>query len=60
MKEDSIDDLKKKVAELQASNAMLKKDYLKALRVEEVLIAAGLISREKAEQARDIVHGLNS
>jgi len=26
MKEDSIDDLKKKVAELQASNAMLKKD----------------------------------
>jgi len=60
MKEDSIDDLKKKVAELQASNSMLKKDLLKALRVEEVLIAAGLISIEKAKQARDIVDGLNS
>lgn len=59
MKEDSIEDLKKKLDDQLALNAKLHKEVMEYVKAEEVLIAAGLISQAKVKQAHEIVQNFS-
>jgi hypothetical protein len=58
MGEDSVEDLKKKVEKLEAQNKGLEDALREQLLVKDVLVAAGLVSRLKVDQAYDIVSRL--
>ena len=59
MKEDSLDDLKKKIQQLEARNKLLEKEIREYIRAEDVMVAAGVVSKHKVEQAHEIVRSLN-
>lgn len=58
MKEDSIEDLKKRIAELERLNAALDQQVRYSNRVVDVLVAVGVVPERKLEQAREIVSSL--
>lgn len=55
MKEDSVDDLKKRIADLEQRDKRLTAELHEFINAENVLVAAGLVSEEKIKQAHEIV-----
>lgn len=53
-------DWEKKIAELEKQGELQRREIEYQHRVMEVLIAVGHVSREKVEQAREIVSGFSS
>lgn len=60
MKEDTIDDLKKRVRQLEEHNSGLIRDYARVAMAIEIMVAAGLISKAKVDKAYEIVDDLKS
>lgn len=50
-----IEDLETKLAEQQEINARLHKEVMEYIKVEKVMIAAGLVSEDKFLEAHNIV-----
>lgn len=59
MKDDSIEELKAKVSNLQDQNARQLKELREYIAAEEVLVAAGLVDKSKIEQAHELVRKLS-
>jgi hypothetical protein len=55
MKEDSIEDLKKRIAALEQRDKRVTAELREFINAENVLIAAGLVSEAKVKQAHEIV-----
>lgn len=55
MKEDSADELKKKLLEERAKNERLQKELSEFIRAEECLVAAGIVTQEKVKKAHELV-----
>lgn len=60
MKEDSIEDLKKKIAALEERDKRLTAELREFIKAEEVMIAAGLVTEQKVKQAHEIVQSFGA
>ena len=59
MKEDSIDDLKKKIADLEYTNKLIAEhSKLNSLAI-QLLVTAGHLNEDKLEQARELARSIN-
>lgn len=57
MKEETVEDLKKRLTKQQAAHASDIKKLRAMERVFEVMIAAGVLDRDKYQKAQDLVSG---
>lgn len=55
MKPESIDDLKKRIADLEQRDKRITAELYEYINAENVMIAAGLVSEVKVKQAHEIV-----
>ena len=60
MKEDSIEDLKKRIADLEQRDGRLTAELHEYINAENVMIAAGLVSEIKVKQAHEIVQNFGA
>jgi len=60
MKEDSIEDLKKRIADLEQRDKRLTAELHEFKKAETVMIAAGLVTEQKVKQAHEIVQSFSA
>lgn len=55
MEKDTYEELQKKLADSEAKNKRLEAQLEQFRKAEDVMVAAGIVSKEKVEQAHEIV-----
>ena len=60
MREETVDELKKRVTALEQRDKQVTAELHEFIKAEEVLIAAGVVTREKVNQAHEIVQSFRA
>ena len=55
MKEETVEELKKRIADLEQRDKRITAELHEFIKAEDVMVAAGIVTKEKVKQAHEIV-----